>query len=158
MNPVSTIFGKAYPFGLKKKRRYRRHHPGGMAENDQPHRLSWHWVFFLLRQVMTSQLYDSVLRLLNFMVSLRRLPPLSELSGDEERMLFELRVLWEKQGALSVADVYGLGIKQSDSTSYRQLIALKNKGLLAISVAEVDKRRRDVIFTKTAEDLFSVIG
>jgi hypothetical protein len=107
---------------------------------------------------MTSQLYDSVLRLLNFMVSLRRLPPLSELSGDEERMLFELRVLWEKQGALSVADVYGLGIKQSDSTSYRQLIALKNKGLLAISVAEVDKRRRDVIFTKTAEDLFSVIG
>jgi hypothetical protein len=51
-----------------------------------------------------------------------------------------------------------LGVNQSASTSYRQLIALKNKGLLAISVAEVDKRRRDVSFTKTAEDLFSVIG
>ena len=157
MNPVSTIFAKTYHFGLKN------------VDTDVIILAAWlktisrtglvgTGFFFLLRQVMTSQLYDSVLRLLNFMVSLRRLPPLSELSGDEERMLFELRVLWEKQGALSVADVYGLGIKQSDSTSYRQLIALKNKGLLAISVAEVDKRRRDVSFTKTAEDLFSVIG
>lgn len=98
-----------------------------------------------------------MLRMLNFIVSLRRLPPLSELSGDEERMLFELRVLWDKQGSISVADAYSLGVNQSDSTSYRQLIALKNKGLLQISVAADDKRRRDVSFTKTAEDLFSII-
>ncbi|MEN9393751.1 MAG: hypothetical protein RLZZ104_2094, partial [Pseudomonadota bacterium] len=37
-------------------------------------------------------------RFINFLVSLRRLPPLSKLSGDEERMLFELRLLWERQG------------------------------------------------------------
>jgi len=100
----------------------------------------------------------SVLRLLNFMVSLRRLPPLSELSGDEERMLFELRALWERQGALSVADVYDLGGKQSASTSYRQLVALKDKGLVEIAVVEGDKRRRDVTFTKAAEALFSALG
>ncbi|MEY4999245.1 MAG: hypothetical protein RIS00_1289 [Pseudomonadota bacterium] len=100
----------------------------------------------------------TMLRLLNFMVNLRRLPPLSELSGDEERMLFELRALWDKQGALTVADVYDLGINQSPSTSYRQLVSLKDKGLLKISVAEDDKRKRDVGFTKAAEDLFSAIG
>lgn len=99
----------------------------------------------------------TMLRLLNFMVNLRRLPPLSELSGDEERMLFELRALWDKQGALTVADVYDLGINQSASTSYRQLVSLKDKGLLEISVAEDDKRKRDVRFTKAAEDLFSAI-
>ena len=101
---------------------------------------------------------DTMMRLLNFIVSLRRLPPLSELSGDEERMLFELRALWDKQGALTVADVYDLGINQSASTSYRQLVSLKDKGLLEISVAEDDKRKRDVRFTKAAEDLFSTIG
>ena len=100
----------------------------------------------------------TMLRLLNFMVNLRLLPPLSELSGDEERMLFELRALWDKQGALTVADVYDLGINQSASTSYRQLVSLKDKGLLEISVAEDDKRKRDVGFTKAAEDLFSAIG
>lgn len=100
----------------------------------------------------------TMLRLLNFMVNLRRLPPLSELSGDEERMLFELRALWDTQGALTVADVYDLGINQSASTSYRQLVSLKDKGLLEISVAEDDKRKRDVGFTKAAEDLFSAIG
>lgn len=33
-------------------------------------------------------------RLLNFMIALRRMPPLSELSGDEERLLFEIRQAW----------------------------------------------------------------
>jgi hypothetical protein len=106
---------------------------------------------------MTMKSPGTMLRLLNFMVNLRRLPPLSELSGDEERMLFELRALWDKQGALTVADVYDLGINQSASTSYRQLVSLKDKGLLEISVAEDDKRKRDVGFTKAAEDLFSAI-
>lgn len=107
---------------------------------------------------MSDRSPPAFLRLLNFMVSLRRLPPLSELSGDEERMLFELRALWEKQGALSVADVYDLGGSKSASTSYRQLISLKDKGLLAISVADDDKRRRDVTFTKIADTLFSALG
>lgn len=99
-----------------------------------------------------------VLRLINLMVSLRRLPPLSELSGDEERMLFELRALWEKKGSLSVADCYNLGGSQSAITSYRQLVALKDKGLLEISVSENDKRKRDVSFTETANSLFYALG
>lgn len=107
---------------------------------------------------MTNRLPVPKLRLLNFMVSLRRLPPLSQLSGDQERMLFELRALWEKKRSLSVADVYDLGAGHSASTSYRQLIALKDKGLLNISVAADDGRKRDVTFTKAAEALFSALA
>ena len=94
-------------------------------------------------------------RILNFLVSIRRLPPLSELSGDEERMLFELRALWEQRGALTVADAYDLGIGSSSITSYRRLVALKDKGLVDIAVMEDDRRKRTVKFTPTAEELFA---
>lgn len=98
-----------------------------------------------------------MLRLINFLVSLRRLPPLSELSGDEERMLFELRLLWERQGTLSVADVYDLVSAQSATTSYRQLMALKHKGLVDIRVTDEDRRKRAVTFTPAAEQLFAAL-
>lgn len=94
-------------------------------------------------------------RLLNFLVGLRKLPPLSELSGDEERMLFELRSLWERRGGLTVADAYDLGAGSSSITSYRRLVALKDKGLVDITVMESDRRKRKVEFTETAEELFS---
>ena len=87
------------------------------------------------------------MRLVNFLVGLRRLPPLSELTGDEERMLFELRLLWSTQGKLSVADVYDLVTSQSASTSYRQLMALKKKGLVNIEVSGEDRRKRKISFT-----------
>lgn len=95
-----------------------------------------------------------MIRLVNFLVSLRRLPPLSELSGDEERMLFALRELWERKRRLSVADVYDLFETQSSATSYRQLVALKDKGLVQFTVPQNDKRKRVVTFTKVAEELF----
>lgn len=99
-----------------------------------------------------------MLRFINFLVSLRRLPPLSELSGDEERMLFELRLLWESKGSLSVADVYDLFNAQSATTSYRQLMALKNKGLVDVRVTDDDRRKRVVTFTPSAEKLFAALS
>ncbi|MFD1766680.1 hypothetical protein ACFSAG_07475 [Sphingorhabdus buctiana] len=98
------------------------------------------------------------IRLVNFLVGLRRLPPLSELTGDEERMLFELRLLWSTQGSLSVADVYDLVTSQSASTSYRQLMALKKKGLVNIEVSGEDRRKRKISFTKLAENLFAALS
>jgi DNA-binding MarR family transcriptional regulator len=94
------------------------------------------------------------IRLVNFLNSLRRLPPLSEVSGDEERMLFELRELWERTGALAIEDIYRLIESQSPSTSYRQLMALKDKGLVDVAICENDRRRRVVTFTKASEKLF----
>lgn len=96
--------------------------------------------------------------LLNFLVALRRLPPLSALTGDEERLLFELHELAQRRGSLSVADVYNLAAGKSASTAYRQLIALKDKGLLDISVIETDRRKRLVTFTPAAEQIFSAFA
>ncbi len=96
--------------------------------------------------------------LLNFLVALRRLPPLSQLTGDEERMLFELRELWARRGALTVADVYDLATGKSASTAYRQLVALRDKGLLDVAVNETDRRRRLVTFTPAAEKIFQALA
>ncbi len=97
-------------------------------------------------------------RLLNFMVALRRMPPLSELTGEEERMLFELRQAWERQGTIFVSDVYDLMSGKSPSTAYRTALSLKEKGLIDIAVDGNDKRRREICFTGKAEGLFDAIG
>lgn len=101
---------------------------------------------------------STTIKLINFLVSLRRLPPLSELSGEEERLLFELYQIWEANGELSVSDVYALGGGKSASTAYRNLVNLKDKGLVDIAVDADDKRKRHVTFTKSAQQLFSAMA
>lgn len=98
------------------------------------------------------------IKFINFMVALRRLPPLSELSGDEERILFELKAIWDKNGSLSVSDAYYLGEGKSSTTAYRLLMSLKNKGLVDVTVDEADKRKRLVTFTPLASKLFVALG
>lgn len=94
-------------------------------------------------------------KLINFLVALRRLPPLSELTGDEERLLFELYRLAEKRDEpLFVSDVYDLGGAKSASAAYRDLVGLREKGLVKITVDKEDKRKRQIAFTSTAVDLF----
>lgn len=97
------------------------------------------------------------LKLVNLLVMLRRLPPLSELTGEEERFLFELHQVWERQGSLSISDVYDLVTGKSSSTAYRLLMGLRDKRLVVISVNEEDKRRRQITFTDTAKNLFGVM-
>lgn len=97
-------------------------------------------------------------KLVNLLVSLRRLPPLSELTGDEERMLFELKALHDEQGALSVADVYDLIGGKSATTAYRNLMGLKDKRLVTIEIDETDKRKRHVYFTDLANNVFRAVG
>ena len=98
------------------------------------------------------------IKLINFMVSIRRLPPLSELTGEEERLLFELYEILEQRGEIAVSDVYNLGGGKSASTAYRTLVNLKNKGMVDISVLENDKRKREVSFTQSARQLFAAMS
>ena len=99
-----------------------------------------------------------MLKLLNLLVSLRRLPPLANLSGDEERLLFELKALLDRQGSLRVSDAYALGAGKSGTTAYRQLMSLKEKGLLVVELDAADRRHRRVYFTDLANKLFSAVG
>lgn len=101
---------------------------------------------------------NTAITLINFMVALRRLPPLSELSGEEERLLFELHQVWESSGELTVSDVYDLVGRKSASTAYRHLMNLRDKGLVDLEVDLVDKRKRTITFTKQAQRLFAALG
>lgn len=97
-------------------------------------------------------------KLVNFLVSLRNLPPLSEISGEEERLLFALYALCEKQGRLSVSDVYNIHGNKSASTAYRQLMSLKEKKLIDVQTDVSDKRKRHINFTPAAERLFAALS
>ena len=83
---------------------------------------------------------------------------MSELSGDEERILFELKAIWDRNGSLSVSDAYALGEGKSSTTAYRLLIGLKDKGMVDIKVDNADKRKRLVTFTPLASKLFVALG
>lgn len=96
-------------------------------------------------------------RYLNFLVALRRLPPLSELTGEEERLLFELRQAWEYKGSITVSDVYAMAGSKSSSTAYRTAVSLKEKGLIEIVIDPDDKRRREIHFTSKSEYLFDAL-
>lgn len=102
---------------------------------------------------------NSKLKLINFLVALRRMPPLSTLSGDEERLLFELyRLARSREGKLSVADVYDLSVNKSASAAYRDLMGLRDKGLVEIAVDRRDKRKREIAFTQSAVDLLAKLA
>lgn len=101
---------------------------------------------------------NKAIKLVNFLVSLRLLPPLSELNGEEERLLFALYAMREQRGELSVSDVYDLNGGKSGSTAYRNLMSLKDKGLVHVTVDQSDKRKRRVTFTPSAERLFAALS
>ncbi len=101
---------------------------------------------------------NSLIKLINFMVALRRLPPLSELSGEEERLLFELYNIAHDFQPVPMTDVYDLLGRKSRSTSYRTLVSLRDKGMVAFDMDTQDKRKRFVSFTDRAETVFKAFG
>ena len=98
------------------------------------------------------------MNLVNLLVALRRLPPLGTLTGDEERLLFELKALEANEETLTVSHVYDLLEDKSGSTSYRILTSLKEKGLVSISSDPNDRRKRFISFTPSADAVFSALG
>jgi len=101
---------------------------------------------------------SAFMNLVNLLVALRRLPPLGTLTGDEERLLFELKALEDSEEALTVSHVYDLLEDKSGSTSYRNLTSLKEKGLVSISTDPNDGRKRFISFTPDADTIFSALG
>ena len=93
-------------------------------------------------------------RLMSILVALRRLPPLSQLTGDEERMLFELQHLLEARGEITITDVYEVKSEKSASSLYRLLMSLHKKGFVEFSSDGADKRKKIIAFSDVAKQLF----
>jgi len=95
---------------------------------------------------------QAYVRLLNMMQAIRNLSPFSQLTADEERMLGELVVLWHTMPQITVSDVMTRDLSPSASTTYRRLIALRDKGLITLRVDDADKRVKFVEPALLAEE------
>lgn len=100
----------------------------------------------------------SYVRLLNMLNAIRHMSPFSALTGEEERLLDELVVRWHSVGAITISDVMESGIAPSQTTTYRRLIALRDKGLINLRVDEADKRVKYVEPAPAAEEYMARIG
>lgn len=92
----------------------------------------------------------SLVHLLNLMSAIRDLSPFVEMNADEEMLLDDLIIRWHNNVTLTVSDVINDTRYPSPTTAYRRLMALKNKGIIALDVALDDKRIKHVRPTKAA--------
>lgn len=93
---------------------------------------------------------NAIVRLLNLLSAIRELAPFSQLTADEEQLLDQLVVRWERGEVVTVGDMTGSG-RTSASTIYRRLVALRDKGLIEFRVDASDLRVRCVEPTDQAQ-------
>jgi hypothetical protein len=93
---------------------------------------------------------SSLVRLLNLMSAIRELSPFQTLNAEEEMLLDDLIIRWHDNITLTVSDVINDSRYPSPTTAYRRLIALKDKGIIALDVALDDKRVKIIRPTKAA--------
>ena len=93
---------------------------------------------------------NTLVRILNLMGAIRDLSPFEKLNADEEMLLDDLIIRWHNSATLTVSDVINDTRYPSPTTAYRRLIALKDKGVIALDVAADDKRVKLIRPTKAA--------
>lgn len=94
----------------------------------------------------------TIVRLLNLLGAIRELSSFNELTADEEQLLGDLLVRWQRGDILTVSDVMlDLGDRSSSSTVYRRLVGLQGKGMVAFRVDGRDKRVKFVEPTAKAD-------
>ena len=91
-------------------------------------------------------------RLLNLLGAIRDLAPFSVMTADEEELLRELIVRWHASEKITVSDVMRSFGDKSQTTAYRRVTALRDKGLVALRVDDQDRRVKYVEPTVLAHD------
>ncbi len=97
-------------------------------------------------------------RLFNMLSAIRDLSPFNVLTADEELLLGDLVVRWHEAPSITISDLMQDGRYSSQSTAYRRLIALRDKGLITLRVDDQDKRVKFVEPTSFAQDYMERIG
>ena len=92
------------------------------------------------------------IRLLNLLGAIRDLSPFAMMTADEEELLRDLVVRWNSSGEITVSEIMKSLAGVSETTAYRRLISLRDKGLVSLRVDQVDKRVKFVESTPLAED------
>lgn len=80
------------------------------------------------------------IRLLNLLSAIRDMSPFNVMSADEEELLRDLIVRWHAGDPPAVSDIMRELAGVSQTTAYRRLMALRDKGLVDLRVDQRDKR------------------
>lgn len=91
-------------------------------------------------------------RLLNVLGAIRSLCPFNALKADEEAMLQDLLLRWHEGGPLTLGDIMRDVSHGSQTTAYRRVVALRDKGMVKLRVDSNDRRIRFVEPTGNALD------
>ena len=92
------------------------------------------------------------IRLLNLLGAIRGLSPFDLMTAEEEELLRDLIVRWHAAEDIAVSEIMKNLAGVSETTAYRRLISLRDKGLIHLRVDQADKRVKFVEPTKLAED------
>jgi DNA-binding transcriptional ArsR family regulator len=92
------------------------------------------------------------IRLLNLLGAIRDLSPFDVMTADEEELLRDLVVRWNSSGEITVSEIMKSLADVSETTAYRRLISLRDKGLVSLRVDKSDKRVKFVEPTSLADD------
>lgn len=91
-------------------------------------------------------------RIFNLLDAIRRLSPFSNLTADEEQLLFRLILRWENAVPFTVGDIMKEDTSASPSSTYRRLTCLCEKGLAELITDPDDRRIKFVRPTMLSEE------
>jgi Fe2+ or Zn2+ uptake regulation protein len=91
-----------------------------------------------------SSVPPSHVRFLNVLNAIRQLSPAGSLTADEQVMLDLLILQWHEGGRIALSDLMQNNSAGSQSTIYRRLLSLNEKGFVRFGTSPRDKRIRFV--------------
>lgn len=92
------------------------------------------------------------IRLLNLLSAIRDLSPFDVMTAEEDELLRNLIIRWHESEDIAVSEIMRNLAGVSETTAYRRLIALRDKGLVHLRVDPSDKRVKFVEPTRSALD------
>lgn len=100
----------------------------------------------------------SYVRLLNMLGAIRDMAPFNRLKPEENLLLDALVVRWHLRDHITVSELMLCGQFGSQTTTYRRVIGLRDKGLVSFKVDKSDRRVKYVQPTSLAKDYMSKIN
>ena len=97
-------------------------------------------------------------RLLNLLGAIRDLSPFHVLTAEEEQLLGSLIVRWHDHDNISVSHVMRDLASVSQTTIYRRLISLRDKGFVRLRTDAADKRVKFVEPTSLSDSYAAQIA
>ena len=91
-------------------------------------------------------------RFINLLSAIRGLAPYDSMTAEEEELLRNLIVRWYSSDKITVGEIMHSLAGVSQTTAYRRLISLRDKGLIELRVDIKGRRVNFVLPTKLAED------